>query len=89
MKWKSVGNEKQGMTEFMRMMSQKRNCKWMRMMTWNEMRGLEWNWIGVSVIVAGERKNGMGMDENEWIENMDANGNEKQEWVVMKVMEVK
>ena len=26
-----------------------------------------------------ERKNGMGMDGNEWIENIDANRNEKQE----------
>ena len=25
-----------------------------------------------------ERKNGMGMDGNEWIENIDANENEKQ-----------
>ena len=25
-----------------------------------------------------ERKNGMGMDGNEWIQNMDANENEKQ-----------
>ena len=76
-------------TERERTKSQKRDRKWMVMIKWNEMRGLEWNWIGVSVIVVGERKNGMGMDENEWIENMDANGNEKQEWVVMKVMEVK
>ena len=36
-----------------------------------------------------ERKNGMGMDGNEWIENIDANGNEKQRYVVMRVMEVK
>ena len=76
-------------TERERTKSQKRDRKWMGMIKWNEMRGLEWNWIGVSVIVAGERKNGMGMDENIWIENMDANGNEKQEWVVMKVMELK
>ena len=53
------------MTEFMRMKSQKRNMKSLGMMRWNGMRVLEWNWIGVSVIVAGERKNGMGMDENE------------------------
>ena len=25
-----------------------------------------------------DRKNGMGMDGNEWIQNMDANENEKQ-----------
>ena len=37
----------------------------MGMIKWNEMRGLEWNWIGVSVIVVGERKNGMGINENE------------------------
>ena len=53
------------------------------------MRGLEWKWIGVSVIVVGERKNGMGMDVNEWIENIDTNENEKQRCVVMRVIEVK
>ena len=36
-----------------------------------------------------ERKNGMEMDGNEWIENIDANMNEKQRCVVMRVMEVK
>ena len=36
-----------------------------------------------------KRKNEMGMDGNEWIEIIDANENEKQIWVVMKVMEVK
>ena len=58
---------------------------------WNEMRGLEWEWkwIRVSVIEVVERKKWMGMDENEWIENMDANRNEKQRCVVMRVMEVK
>ena len=39
---------------------------------------LEWNWIRVSVIEVVERKNGMGMDGNKWIENIDANENEKQ-----------
>ena len=43
----------------------------------------------MSVIEVGERKNGMGMDGIEWIENMDANGNEKQRCVVMRVIEVK
>ena len=61
----------------------------MRMIKWNGMRLLEWKCIGGSVIVVGERKNGMGMDGNEWIENIDANGNEKQGCVVMTVMEVK
>ena len=42
------------------------------MIKWNEMRVLKWNWIRVSVIEVVERKNGMGMDENEWIENIDA-----------------
>ena len=42
------------------------------------MRVLEWKWIRVRVIEVVERKNGMGMDGNEWIENMDANENEKQ-----------
>ena len=50
----------------------------MRMMKWNGMRGLEWKWIRGSVMEVTERKNGLGMDENEWIENMDANENEKQ-----------
>ena len=27
----------------------------------------------------GKRKNGIGMNGNEWIENIDANENEKQE----------
>ena len=47
-------------------------------MKWNGMRGLEWKWKRVSVIEVTERKNGMGMDGNEWIENMDANENENQ-----------
>ena len=33
----------------------------------------------MSVIEVVERKNGMGMDGNEWIENIDAKANEKQE----------
>ena len=45
-------------------------------MKWNGMRGLEWKWKRVSVIEVTERKNGMGMDENEWIEKIDANENE-------------
>ena len=53
------------------------------------MRGLEWKWIGVSVIEVGERKNGMGMDGYECIENTYANENEKQRCVVMRVMDVK
>ena len=36
-----------------------------------------------------ERKNGMAFNGNEWIENIDANGNEKQGCVVMRVMELK
>ena len=47
-------------------------------MKWNGMRGMEWKWIRVSVIEVGKRKNGMGMDANEWIEIIDANENEKQ-----------
>ena len=34
-------------------------------MKWNGMRGLEWKWIGVSVMEAVKRKNEMGMDGNE------------------------
>ena len=43
----------------------------------------------MSVIGVVDWKNGMGMDRNEWIENIDANNNEKQRCVVMRVMEVK
>ena len=61
----------------------------MGMMKWNGMRGLEWKWIRVSVMEVTERKNGMGMDGNEWLEIIYANGNEKQGCVMMRVMEVK
>ena len=47
-------------------------------MKWNGMRGLEWKWIRVSVMEVGKRKNEMGMEGYEWIENIDANENEKQ-----------
>ena len=50
----------------------------MEIMKWNGMRGMEWKWIGVSVIEVVERKNGMGIDRNEWIQNIEANENEKQ-----------
>ena len=53
------------------------------------MRGMEWKWIRVSVIEVAERKIRMGMDGNGWIENIDANENEKQGCVVMRVMELK
>jgi len=61
----------------------------MRMMKCNGMRVIEWNWKRVSVIEVVEIKNGMVMNAKEWIENIDANENEKQICVVMKVMEVK
>ena len=61
----------------------------MGMMKWNGMRVLEWKWIGVSVIEVVERKNGMGMDGHECIENANANRNEKQRCVMMRVMDVK
>ena len=61
----------------------------MGIMKWNGMRRLEWKWIRVTVIEVVERKTGMGMDGNEWIENIDANENEKQGCVVMRVMELK
>ena len=61
----------------------------MGMIKWNGMRVVEWNWIRVSVIEVVERKNGVEMDGNEWIENINVNENEKQICVVMKVMEVK
>ena len=47
-------------------------------MKWKGMRGLEWKWIRVRVIEVVDRKHEMGMDGNEWIENIDANRNEKQ-----------
>ena len=42
----------------------------------------------MSEIEVVERKNGMGMDENEWIKKIDANRTEKQRCVVMKMMEL-
>ena len=42
------------------------------------MRVVEWKWIRVSVIEVVERKNKMGVDGNECIENIDAYRNEKQ-----------
>lgn len=79
----------QGTTERVRIKSQRRNWKRMGMMIWNGMRVLEWKWIRVSVNEVVERKIGMVMYGNEWIQNIDANRNEKQRCVVMKVMEVK
>ena len=61
----------------------------MGMMKWNGMRGLEWKWIRVSVMEVTERKNEMAFNGNEWIEIIDANENEKQRCVVMRVMDVK
>ena len=61
----------------------------MRMMKCNGMRVIEWNWKRVSVIEVAKRKNGMGMHGYEWIENIDANRNEKQRCVVMRVIELK
>ena len=55
-------------------------------MEWNERIGTE---MDKSVIEVCERKNEMGMDGNGCIKNMDANENEKQGCVVMRVMEVK
>ena len=43
----------------------------------------------MSVIGVVDWKNGMEMDRNEWIENIDANEKEKQSCVVMRVMELK
>ena len=51
----------------------------MRIIKWNGMIGLEWKQIRVSDNEVTERKNGMGMDGHECIENRDANENEKQE----------
>ena len=67
-----------GTTERVRVKSQKRNSKFMGMMKWTRMRGLEWEWKRVSVIEVVERKNGVEMDGNEWIENINVNENEKQ-----------
>ena len=60
----------------------------MGMMKWNGKSEVEWKWKGVNGIEVDERRNGMGMDGNEWIENIDANGNEMQGCVSMRVMEV-
>ena len=65
-------------TEHVKVRSQKRNSKFMGMMKWNRMRGLERKWIRVSVMEVVKRKNEMGMDGNEWIQIIDANENEKQ-----------
>ena len=50
---------------------------------------MEWKWIRVSVTEVIERKNGMVIDGNEWIENIHTKANEKQGCVMMRVMEVK
>ena len=42
------------------------------------MREMEWNWIRASVIEVIDRNNEMGMDGHEWIQNIDANEDEKQ-----------
>ena len=55
-------------------------------MEWNERTGMEMDKSEVMEVV--DRKNGMRMDGNEWIQNIDANRNEKQGCVVMRVMEV-
>ena len=47
-------------------------------MKWNGKSEVEWKWKGVNVIEVDERKNGMGMDGNEWVETIDANEKEKQ-----------
>ena len=57
------------------------------MMKWNESIGMEMDksesdW-------SGWEEAWDGMDAYEWIENIDANENEKQRRVVMRVMEVK
>ena len=59
-------------TEQERVRSQKRNRKW------NDMGGLEWKWIRVCVIEVVDRKNGIRMNGNEWIQNIDANRNKEQ-----------
>ena len=43
----------------------------------------------MSVTEVIERKNGMVIDGNEWIENIHTKANEKQGCVMMRVMEVK
>ena len=50
----------------------------MGMMKRDGMRVLEWKWIRVRLIEVVERKNGMVMDGNGCIENIDVNENEKQ-----------
>ena len=60
---RTVNNEGQDTTERVRMRSQKRNSKYMGMMKWNRMRGLEWEWKRVSVIEVVDRTNGMVMNK--------------------------
>ena len=74
-------------TERVRMMSQKRNRKWMATMEWNERIGMEMDKSDCDWSCWEEEW--YGKNGNEWIENIDANENEKQIWVVMKVMELK
>ena len=57
--------KQQSTTEHVRMKSQQRDKECMKMMEGNGMRGLEWKWIGVSMIEVVKRKNGMRMDGNE------------------------
>ena len=56
-------------------------------MEWNESIGMGMD--KSECYRSGWDENGIWMDGNEWIENIDANENEKQIWVVMKVMDVK
>ena len=56
-------------------------------MEWNERNGMEMDKSECDEVA--ERKIRMGMDGNGWIENIDANENEKQGCVVMRVMDVK
>ena len=75
-------------TERVGVKRQRRNMKRMVMVNWNGKNGVEWKWMRVSVIEVDERKRGMGMDGNECVEIIDANGNGKQACVSMRVKEV-
>ena len=52
-------------TDHVRMRSQKRNSKGMKMMKWNGMRGLQWKWIRVRLIEVAEKKRERGMNGHE------------------------
>ena len=60
---------------------------WKDEMKWNESSRMELDKSECDW--SGWEEEGVEMDGNECIENINANENEKQRWVVMRVMELK